>query len=59
MTGDGTLPGTGWGVVQAFSTYDLWHRPVRRSDALEQQAMRVISGRTEAFDRKVRDLLAV
>jgi phage/plasmid-like protein (TIGR03299 family) len=51
---------TGWGVVQAFSTHDLWFGKVHGGDnmRLERQASRVLSGDTLTNTTKVQGLLA-
>jgi len=54
----GEFTGTAWGTLQAFNTWDLWKRPTRGGQPLEQQAMRVLTGRTEAFTQEVRRHLA-
>lgn len=44
--------GTAWGTLQAFSTWDLWGRNVRPrngSSEDEQQAMRIVTGRSGDF----------
>jgi phage/plasmid-like protein (TIGR03299 family) len=52
--------GTGWGVMQAFSTHDLWYGKVHGGDAkrLERQATRVLGGDTLTNTTKVQGLLA-
>jgi phage/plasmid-like protein (TIGR03299 family) len=52
--------GTGWGVMQAFSTHDLWFGSVHGGEdmRLERQAARVLSGDTLTNTTKVQGLLA-
>jgi phage/plasmid-like protein (TIGR03299 family) len=52
--------GTGWGVMQAFSTHDLWYGAVHGGEGmrLERQATRVLSGDTLTNTTKVQGLLA-
>jgi phage/plasmid-like protein (TIGR03299 family) len=52
--------GTGWGIVQAFSTHDLWSGSVHggESKRLERQASRVLTGDTLTNTTKVQGLLA-
>lgn len=52
--------GTGWGVVQAFSTHDLWFGSVHGGETmrLERQASRVLAGDTLTNTTKVQGLLA-
>lgn len=51
--------GTGWGVVQAFSTFDLWGGRVQGGETmrLERQAGRILAGETMTNSAKVRDLV--
>ncbi len=52
--------GTGWGVLQAFSTHDLWYGSVHGGEdkRLERQAARVLSGATLTNTTQVQGLLA-
>lgn len=52
--------GTGWGVMQAFSTYDLWGGRVQGGEdkRFERQATRVIAGDTLTNTTQVQGLLA-
>jgi phage/plasmid-like protein (TIGR03299 family) len=60
----GDYKGSGWGVVQAFSTWDLWSRPVRGVSDLtiadaavvrdEAQTKRLLNGTADAFITDVR-----
>lgn len=52
--------GTGWGVVQAFSTHDLWFGSVHGGEAkrLERQANRILAGNTLTAATKVQERLA-
>lgn len=52
--------GTGWGIVQAFSTHDLWFGSVHGGETkrLERQANRVLTGDTLTNTTKVQGLLA-
>lgn len=51
--------GTGWGVVQAFNTFDLWKGKVHGGEGMrpERQATRILSGETMANTSRVRELL--
>jgi phage/plasmid-like protein (TIGR03299 family) len=55
----GDYKGTAWGVVQSFSTYDLWGGRVQGGEnmRLERQASRVIQGNTMTNTSKVRELV--
>jgi hypothetical protein len=50
----------GWGVMQAFSTYDLWGGRVQGGEdkRFERQATRVIAGDTLTNTTQVQGLLA-
>lgn len=52
--------GTGWGVLQAFNTHDLWFGRVQGGEGnrLERQATRVLAGETLTNTTKVQGLLA-
>lgn len=56
----GEFTGTGWGIVQAFNTYDLWQGRVHGGEdkRLERQASRIIGGETMTNTSRVRELLA-
>jgi phage/plasmid-like protein (TIGR03299 family) len=51
--------GTGWGVVQAFNTADLWTGTVHGGDdmRMERQANRIIAGETMTNTDRIRGLL--
>jgi phage/plasmid-like protein (TIGR03299 family) len=51
--------GTGWGVVQAFNTHDLWYGRVQGGDGkrIERQASRILTGETMAATSRVRELV--
>jgi phage/plasmid-like protein (TIGR03299 family) len=52
--------GTGWGVMQAFSTHDLWYGTVHGGEdkRLERQAGRILAGDTMTNSTQVQGLLA-
>jgi phage/plasmid-like protein (TIGR03299 family) len=52
--------GTGWGILQAFSTHDLWYGSVHGGEdkRLERQASRVLTGDTLTNTTTVQGLLA-
>jgi phage/plasmid-like protein (TIGR03299 family) len=55
----GEFKGTGWGVVQAFSTFDLWGGRVNGGEdkRSERQANRILTGDTMANITQVRELV--
>lgn len=57
----GEFHGTGWGVVQAFNSVDLWGGRVHGGEAMraERQANRILAGDTRANTERVRQLLLV
>lgn len=52
----GSFRGTGWGVVQAFSTYELWIKRVR-GDRAERQMLAAIGGGGSRLSEKARALV--
>lgn len=55
-----TFTGTGWGVMQAFSTHDLWFGTVHGGEdrRFERQANRILAGDTLTNATQVQGLLA-
>lgn len=55
----GEFRGSGWGVLQAFSTVDLWAGRVHGGEGkrMERQAQRILSGDTMSNTGKVREAL--
>lgn len=55
----GRFKGTGWGVLQAFNSYDLWATPVREGEKARptRQIVRLLDGTIEKRTTAVRDRL--
>lgn len=53
----GKFQGTGWGVAQAFSSFDLWGADIREGEKNRpnRQMVRLIDGTTEKRSNSVRD----